>query len=138
MDIVVNYWAIIAAAIASFLIGWAWYSPLLFISEFVALSHRTAEEMQAGGKAKMIQSMILRAVLTLLTAYVLAHFVVLLNVTTLMGALELGFWIWLGFYATVQMSGYLWEGRPFKLYIIQAGQTLVCTLVMAAIIGLWR
>ncbi|MDB5225038.1 MAG: hypothetical protein JWO43_660 [Candidatus Adlerbacteria bacterium] len=136
MDVAINYWAVLGAALASFVVGWAWFSPLLFMKPWMRMSGVKMGE--GGGTKGMIRSMVIMFVCSLLTAYVLAHFIALLAVTTVNMALQLGFWVWLGFYATMQLGPYLWEGKPFQLYLIQAGQTLVTTLVMAAILGVWH
>ena len=136
--LVINYQAVLVASVASYLIGWAWHSPLLFMKQWMHLSGMTKEKMESMNKRSMMRSMVIMFALVLLTAYVLVHLVVLLGVHTLSSALQLGFWVWLGFYATTQMGGFLWEGKPFALYVLQAGQTLVCTLAMAAILGVWQ
>lgn len=138
MDIPLNYFSILVATLVSFFIGWAWYSPLLFMKPWAELSGMTPEKMAAMPKSKMMQSMALNFFAVLITAYVLARFVAYLHIMTLSHALELGFWVWLGFYATMQLGGFLWEGKPFKLYLIQVSQTFVTTLLMAAILGVWR
>lgn len=138
MDVSLNYFALLVATVLSFVIGWLWYSPLLFMKPWAELSGMTPEKMAAMPKSKMAQSMIFNFFAVLLTAYVLAHFIVYMNVTNLSQALVLGFWVWLGFYATMQLGGFLWEGKAFKLYLIQVSQTLVTTLLMAAILGVWQ
>ena len=73
----------------------------------------------------------------LVMAYVLAHFVAIAGAGDAMGALQLAFWIWLGFIATVQIGIVLWEGKPWKLYFLNAAYWLVNLAVMAIILALW-
>lgn len=133
-----NYLAILVAAIVSFVIGWAWFSPVLFMKQWIALSGVTPEKVEVGGKQKMMQSMVIMFVLVLISAYVLAYFVHALGVTTVLEAVRLAIWVWLGFMATIQLGPFLWEGKPFKLSLLQGGQTLVTTLAMAIILALWQ
>ena len=74
---------------------------------------------------------------TLVTSYVLAHFVDYLDATNIAGALAAAFWIWLGFVATVILGGVLWEGKPWKLYFLNAAYYLVNLAVIAVILALW-
>lgn len=82
------------------------------------------------------QAMALGFVTTLLMVYVLAIFVSV--APNMQGALMLTFWLWLGFTATVQAGSFLWEGKPIKLFIINASQTLVAMLVATIILVLWQ
>ncbi len=136
-DIAVNYVAVVVAAVVAFLIGWAWHSPLLFGKMWMELSGMTEKKMKSMPKDAMMKSMVGGFITTLISAYVLAHFVGYTQATTAVAGAMTGFWAWLGFTATVQMGGVLWEGKPFKLFLIGAGHTLVGMLVMGAILASW-
>ena len=73
----------------------------------------------------------------LVMAYVMSHFVDYAGATNLMGGLQLGFWLWLGFNATVLIGSTLWENKPFSLYLINTAHYLVAFLVMGAILAMW-
>jgi hypothetical protein len=51
--------------------------------------------------------------------------------------LLIGFHVWLGFVATVQLTGVLFRKQSTNLFAINTGYPLVCYLVMGAIIGVW-
>ena len=75
---------------------------------------------------------------TLVTAYVLAHFALYLNLETWGDAFQFSFWLWLGFFASATLLGsVLWEGKSWKLYILNAAYWLVNLAVMATILALW-
>lgn len=134
MDISINYLAVLVAAIAAFAVGAVWYS-YLFQKPWMALMGFSPERMRSM-PLSATQAMAVGFVVTLLSTYVLAVFVS--AAPDLTGALILTFWIWLGFVATVQIGSFLWEGRPIKLFFINASQTLVAMLVAALILTLWR
>jgi len=46
--------------------------------------------------------------------------------------------VWLGFVATVQLTGVLFAGQSKKLFAINTGYQLVCYLVMGAILAVWK
>ena len=134
----INYAAVAVAALAYWLLGAVWYSPLLFARPFVALSRWTPEQiaaMQAAGEGKAVAVALLTS---LLLAYVLAHFVRYAGAETVREGLWAGFWLWLGFVATTNLETVLFEQRPLGLYLINNGYHLVGLLGMGALLAVWR
>ena len=74
---------------------------------------------------------------TLLMSYILAHGIELLEVTTLGDAIELGFWIWLGFVVTFSANNVLYEGKHVMLFVINNGYSLLNLMLMASILTIW-
>ena len=83
------------------------------------------------------KAMALGLVNALIMAYVLGYYVVALGAIGVVEALMLAFWTWLGFVATTQISGFLWEGKPIKLFLLNTAYSLVTYSVMALILVLW-
>jgi len=136
-SVAVNYLAIIVATFASFVIGFLWFGPL-FGKVWAKEMGFGKKEMNAAKKKGMGKIMLVNFVGTLVTAYVLAVLIGMLGVSTLIDGVKLGFWIWLGFFAAATLlNGMLWEGKSFKLYIINAAFWLVSIKVMASIIAVW-
>ena len=133
----VNYVAVLVAAVASFVVGFAWYHPAVFGAMWMKLSGVTPSMAEAG-KKKMMQSMVLGFVGTLITAYVLAHFVTVWGAVDFIGALQLGFWVWLGFQMPISLGAVLWEQKPWNLFALNGAYWLVSTSVMAVIITFMR
>ena len=52
------------------------------------------------------------------------------------GAVELGFWCWIGFTAPTMLGMVLWEGKPVKYYAIVSGFWLVSFVAMAVVLVL--
>jgi hypothetical protein len=137
MDIAVNYLAVVVAAIVAYGVGAVWHSPMGFGKMWMGLMGITPESMRTM-PLTATQAMIIGFFVMLLQAFVLAHFVVLVGATTLSLALQLGFWVWLGFLAPTLANGWLWEGKSLKLFGFNAAYALVSILVMAAVLGLWQ
>ncbi|PIT92162.1 MAG: DUF1761 domain-containing protein [Candidatus Harrisonbacteria bacterium CG10_big_fil_rev_8_21_14_0_10_42_17] len=141
-EITINYWSILAAAIANMIVGMLWYGPL-FGKQWKKLMGFSNDDMK---KMKMtpMQAMIGGLITSLIMAYVLAHSAFMWNlffagsVSDFMFALQLAVWIWLGFVATTQISSVLWEGRPWKLFFLNASNTLVSLIAMAMILTFWK
>src|SRR3989344_4427977 len=49
----INHTAVIVSAVISFLIGWIWYSPLLFGNLWIKMSKFTKAQINAGKKRGM-------------------------------------------------------------------------------------
>ena len=128
----VGYVAIFVAAIASMVIGYAWYGPL-FGKMWMELSGFKKED---AGKMKTSAQTgyIVQYVASLVTAGVIGMLITATGATTLIAALMVGFWGWLGFIATTMLGSVLWEGKPVKLYLLNNGYHLLTAFVMAAIL----
>lgn len=131
----INYPAVIVSAVAKFALGALWYSPVLFSSQWMELTGVT-EEMAAQSNMAVIFGG--SFVLYLLQGYVLAHFVHYTNATNAKGGAQTGFWIWLGFVATLLMQGSLYEHRSMTLWAINGGYELVSLILMGVILAVWK
>jgi hypothetical protein len=130
-----NYWAVVVAAVAAFVVGAVWYS-LLFGDAYIMLRGIDPDAM--ANMRPPAGEMLGEFVRCLVVAFVLARFVVRLGVDDWDGALRLGLWVWIGFQATLIVGAVIHENMPWKLYAIHAGDALVKTLFMAVILGVWR
>ena len=135
-EVDLNYWAILVAGVASYVIGMVWYMAMSKPwMKLVGLEGTSKEEMKKMAGAK---SYIKAFIAGLIMAWVLAHFVQYAEADTLwLGALT-GFWAWLGFVATTSLSRFLWEpNSPKKLWLMNNGNHLLGLLVMGAILATW-
>jgi surface polysaccharide O-acyltransferase-like enzyme len=135
----VNLLSVLVAAIATMILGFLWYSPILFAKPWtVAMGYdpndkAKMDEMRKGaGKLYGITF-----VASLLSAFVLAKIIDVTTVTSALYGMKIGFAVWLGFVTTVQLTSTLFKKRPIKLYLIDTGYQLVCYLVMGAILAKW-
>ena len=133
----INYLAVLVAAIVGFFAGFLWYSDALFGKTWRGLMGIDEKKMKQAQKKGMGKQISIGFLATLLTAYILAHFVWYVQAKTIAEGIVLGLWLWLGFFATTQLGMVLWEGRPFKLYVINTMHYLVMLAVMGAILAVW-
>lgn len=136
MEITVNYAAVLVAAIASMFLGFIWYG-VLFKNQWIALSGMTKQDMKRAKQRGMGKLYGINFVLTLVMSFVLAHFLQVMFVVDMAGALQLAGWIWLGFIAPVGAGSFLWEGKPFGFYVLNMAFHLVSIWVIAAILVSW-
>jgi len=130
---VVAFIPILLAGIASSLIGWLWYSPSFFGGVWMRLSNLSPEQIERG-KRRMWVMAVLGILASMLVAYVMDYFGIAWQVYDWSGALQLGFWCWIGFCAPTMLGQVLWEQKPIRLYLINALYWLVSFLVMALIL----
>jgi hypothetical protein len=138
VEVSVNYWAVLAAMVANMALGFAWYSQAMFGKDWIALMGWDPKKMKKPTSEEMTKSVVGGLIAAGVMAYVLSHFADYAGAATWLGGMQLGFWVWLGFVATVTVGGVLWERKPWKLYFINSGYWLVALLVMGAIIGGWQ
>ena len=133
MDAQLNLWAILVAALSTFLIGGLWYSPAVFGKAWMKENGFTEESMKGGNMVKIFG---LAFVLGLIAAINLAMFMGPENKPE-MGALW-GFLAGFGWVATFIGTHYLFERRSFKLFLINSGYSIVALTIMGIIIAAWK
>lgn len=142
MDVPVNYLAVLACAIANMAIGFAWYGPLFGKkwSELMGWSPMTPEKMEEM-KKKAMPGYAASFAGALVMAYVLSHVLVFassyMQTSGWSAGLSSGFWMWLGFIAPITIGIVFWDGKPWTLWIINAGYWLVSILTMGVILAVW-
>lgn len=136
----INYWAVLVAAASSIVLGFLWYGPF-FGKPWMKLMGFTKESMDAANKKGMEKAYALMVIGSLLMAYVMAHAIVFgiayTGITGASGGMTGAFYYWIGFAVPLLMDNQLWEGKPWKLFWINASYRLVSFLVMGAILGFW-
>jgi hypothetical protein len=135
----INFLAVFVAAIVSMVLGFIWYSPILFARPWMRLmgvdpqdKAKLAEMRKGAGKLYGLSF-----VATLVAAVVLAKIIDITSVNTVLYGMKIAFAVWLGFVATVQLTGALFGKQPAKLFLINTGYQLVCYLAMGAILAKW-
>jgi len=136
LEVDVNQFAVLVAAIVGMGIGALWYSPLLFGEAWMKLSGKTKADMKKAKKA-MTKTYLSGFAGMLVTSFVLAAFLNSLGASRAVEGAFVGFWLWLGFVATVMLGMILWENKPVKLYLINAVHYLVVLVVIGTILAVW-
>lgn len=138
MEIVINYWAVLAAAVTYMVIGSLWYGPL-FGKYWRKLMGFTAQDMKSM-RLSAAQAIGLGFLSALVMAQVLAHEQAVwydfmgATMSTFSFVFNLAFWLWLGFVATTQLGAVLWENRSWKLFFFNAASSLVSLFAMSWVI----
>jgi hypothetical protein len=129
----INWLSALVAALTGFVIGSLWYDAPLFQKAWMQLTGITKEQ---GAKANVPLTFGGAYVLNVVGAVGLAAIFGPERVGALCGALY-GAFAGLFFIATGLGVIYLFEMRPLKLWLINAGYQVVNFAAMGAVIGAW-
>jgi hypothetical protein len=127
---------ITVSAVAAFLIGGLWYSPLLFAKAWVKAHGYSPEklaQMQKAAPKTYGGSLIAFLVMASVLHIILAH----LGVMGWQDGAKWGFHIWLGFALPLGFIANLYSDKPLAAFLIDTGYQLVYLIAMGAILGAW-
>lgn len=127
-----NWLAILLASVSTFMIGGAWYSPLMFSKKWMMEAEITEEDLKQG-QAKVFG---LSFIFSFVAAFVLAMFLgpeadVVFGITA-------GFMVGFAWVLLSMGTTYLFERRSFTLLAINGGYHVVSFMIMGMIIGLFN
>lgn len=127
----VNFFAVVVASIAAMLVGFIWYSQILFGKQWMKLS---GNNMQGPGMVKTFAAVFLA---TLISAYILSIFIHYAGAYSWLLGAKTGLWAFLGFVMPTTLANHLFSKKPLHLYLIQSGHHLIALMIMGAILASW-
>lgn len=130
----INYWAVLVAAIIRMAVGFVWYSPPVLLKPWQQLTGVTPETMRTG----LGRAMVVDVIASLIMAFALANIIGASGITDWFNGAMAGFWVWLGFIATMMVSLWGYEDRSLKLIAINLGNNLIALVLMGALLAVWR
>lgn len=127
----VNWLAVLAAALSSFLLGGIWYS-VLFAKAWQAAAGLSDEQVKGGNKAMIFGGSF---VLALIASATFAFFIGQIGWrdATLYGLCAGLTWVAASF-----GINYLFERRPLKLFLINGGYHTIQFTLIGLILGAWH
>ena len=134
----INYWAVLVAAVAAWLLGAAYYMALARLWMAAHGWKSEADMLGPSGKTSpipFIASFIAELIMAWMLAGILFH--TGNGAFTVKVGLISGFLVWLGFVATTITVNYAFSKKPFVLIVIDAGHWLAVLLLMGIILGAW-
>ena len=132
----INYLAVVVAIVINMAGGALWYSPLLFAKPWMAANGLTEESIREGGSPT--RGYVVAVIASIVISLAIALFAQVSGVDTAVEGLMLGLAAGLGFVATTFASNYIFESRPLKLYLINAGYPVVTFTLIGLLIGAWQ
>ncbi len=140
----INWWAVIVAAVVSMVIGSIWFGPLFGKKWMEVMGMQNVSEEE---KKKMMKSTgmlyAVQFILSLLTLYILAHYIAGWQPKPgAWGGIINALWIWLGFIMPTLAGNAMWSGKSKKLawnmFWINTGYNFILYIVFGAILGGWQ
>ena len=130
----INYFAVLAAAVSTFVLGGLWYSPMLFGKAWMRANNFTETEVQTFSKARMFGWSI---VFSLVMAINLAMFLAGPGTNATWG-MTAGALTGLGWVAMAVAIIAVFENRSWAYIAINGGYMTIAFTIMGLIIGAWR
>lgn len=127
----INWLSVLAAALSSFFLGGLWYGPL-FGKVWMQAFNFSEEDLK---KRSIPKTFGLSLILAVIAAFILDMFIG--HKADLLTGFFAGFFAGLGWVATFTGIQYLFEMKSFKIFLVNAGYSLVSLSIMGAILGAW-
>jgi hypothetical protein len=127
----INWWSVIVAALSTFLLGGLWYGPL-FGKTWMKSFNFSIEDLKNRNTTRTFG---LSFILALIAAFILDMFIG--HQADLLTGLLAGFFAGLGWVVTFTGIQYLFEMKTLKIFMVNAGYSLVSLTIMGAILGVW-
>ncbi|WP_041625936.1 DUF1761 domain-containing protein [Stackebrandtia nassauensis] len=126
-----NFWAVLVAAVAAFVLSGAWYAG--FGKQLARLSPAYTGE----GRSPAVTAVV-EIVRNLVLALVVAGLTMFVDIGGWTDAVLLAGAVWIGFPVMILTGSVFHEKVPAKLAAIHAGDWLIKLLAVTLIVGLWR
>jgi len=130
----INWLAVLAAAVSTFVLGGLWYSKALFGRAWMSANNLNETDL---AKSNMAMIFGLAFVFAVIMAANLAAFLAEPKTTAAWGATA-GFLAGFGWVALGIATIALFERRSWKYILINGGYMTVAFVIMGLIIGVWR
>ena len=132
----INWLAVVAATIFAMVFGMLYYMPFAVGKAWMAEIGTTVEEMTARDNHAL--PFVVAIVGAILTVTVIAILVQLTGAESFVGGVIIGGLVAVGLVLAPMATAYIFEGRPLKLYIINAAENSVSLIVISLILTLWQ
>ena len=129
-----NWLAVVCAAAVYWIIGAIWYMALFGKIWRAGIEQQGVRIPSGGMGAKMVGNFLCN----LVAASIMARLIARTGIAELGYGLKLGAGVGLGFSATALTIQYLWESRPFKVWLIDAGHHVVGCIAAGGILAVWH
>jgi hypothetical protein len=134
----VNIWAVLVAALTSFMLGGAWYGKALFGEVWnreAGRGEKKPPETKSGDGHHPTGVYVVSFLFALLAAYV---FAIYLGHTTVLDGLERGFLVGACVVAASFGINYMFAGRSWTMWLIDGGYHTVQFTIYGLILGAWH
>jgi hypothetical protein len=133
LDMVINWWAVLVAAVVGYLIGAVWYAPAVLGNRWMTALGKSRDQLGSPALPMTVQ-FIVTVVIAVILAAVIARF----GAWNAVDGARVGFIVAVGLIGASMLTDWLFSGWSMKLFWIQCGYKVVFITVMGAILGAWH
>ncbi len=131
----INYLAVAAATVIAFGLGGLWYAPGFFGKAWMSGLGLDPANID---KSAATKGLIISAFTTFIEILVLACIVFMANMKGFWPGVHAGGLIGVGIISMVLLSNSIYEQKPFKVWLINAGYRATYFLICGGILGAWQ
>jgi len=138
-----NYPVVCGVALAGFLLGWLWYSPLLFVRPWIKEMKFAEADLKmkpSKGVMMMVCALLMNVVSTAVIAVLITEHQMLVEGHPSLGALggaKVGLFVGAGLVAIRHATNHMFQMKSFKLFLIVAGYDVALCTLQGALLGQW-
>lgn len=136
LGVEVHILAITIAMVANFVLGAAWYSPVLFGNIWMKLLGKKDEDLKMTPIDGMISVFISFLTVVGLNS-VLQFSLQVSELSEIINIFATAFMITFTLNLPIALNGVIYEGRSFKVFLINISYFLVANIVIGTIISIW-
>jgi hypothetical protein len=124
----INFIPVMGAAVGQWILGALWYSPVLF-----GRMAKSGDPVDAKAADKQwAKTMLMIFAANILCSLLLLHMIYLNGISGLKGGAKFGFVAGVGLVAAPMLATYLYEKRPLKLFVLNAGYWIAALTISSA------
>ena len=128
-----DVFAILASAVAYMVIGFLWYSPLLFGNIWLKLKKINPRDLKGQGRVMAVS--VINAVIL---AFSLAFVFDLMNIQNIINGFFLVIFIWIGLVLPFTTNEMIFGNKNKKLFLLDSANQLFTLIAMSLILSLWH
>lgn len=128
---------VVVAAVAAFVLGALWYSPMLFGKAWVAANGLTSEKIEAM-RASAPRAYAVSFLCNVVMAGALCVLLQRIGIVSWLTGAKLGGLVGVGFAATLGLTAHMFSDRKLSAWAIDASHQLAQLVLMGAILAAWR
>ena len=133
----INYWALLVSGAVYWILGAVRFSAL-FGNIWGTELEKHGVKIKEPSKRELLLKLIQTFVLNLVVSCGVAFIVFTTNSSTVLSAIKLGLFTGVCFSASTIGIAYTWEGKSFKLLLVDCGYPIIGITVSAVILSLWK
>ena len=141
MEININFLAVAACVLLSFILGFMWYAALFMKPWTKEMGY---DPNMRPDKKQMMKGMTVSVIGNFFFVWMLAFYLAgwkyfpnSNEMGTISFAVNSALSVWLGFFVPVHLSKVVWEKHSWKLFFINSGYNLVSAILVALILAYW-